>query len=165
MILVSGPSGSGKTLLAEHIIGGLSRRGIRVSFIKDIPHDDAEFDTRGKDTYRAVTKGAVMSMGRSPSKSFINIGGYVDLKGLVKLAENYSSVCIVEGFTSEASAVKFDVRLGLQGQNVGRELSDVYARVEAGNEVYDFSLMNESADIVNFIVSFVEEQANSRETS
>ena len=152
-------------MLAEHIIGGLSRRGIRVSFIKDIPHDDAEFDTRGKDTYRAVTKGAVISMGRSPSKSFISIGGYVDLKGLVKLAENYSSVCIVEGFTSEASAVKFDVRLGLQGQNVGRELSDVYAGVEAGNEVYDFSLMNESADIVNFIVSFVEEQANSGESA
>jgi len=60
--------------------------------------------------------------------------------------------------------VKFDVRLGLQRKNVGRESSDVYARVEAGNEVYDFSLVNESADIVNFIVSFVEEQANSRES-
>ena len=164
-MLISGPSGSGKTSLAEQIIGALSRRGIRVSFIKDIPHDDAEFDTRGKDPSRAVTEGAVISMGRSPSKSFISIGGYVYLKGLLKLAGNYSSVCIVEGFTGEASAVKFDIRLGLQGKQVGQESSAVYARVEVGNEVYDFSLMNESTDIVNFIVSFVEEQGNSGESA
>ena len=106
-----------------------------------------------------------MSMGRSPSKSFISIGGYVDLRGLLNLAENHSSVCIVEGFAREASAMEFDVRIYLQWKQVGQESSAVYARVEVGNEVYDFSLMNESTDIVNFIVSFVEEQGNSGESA
>ena len=157
LIMISGPSGTGKTSVAEQIIEALSRSGIRTSFIKDIPHDDAEFDSRGKDTYRAVTRGAVMSIGRSPSRSFINIGGFVDLKELLKFSENNSGVCIVEGFIQEASAIKFDAHIDLQTRQSGGKSSAVYARVEVGSQIHEFRIINGSADLANFIVSFIED--------
>ena len=106
-----------------------------------------------------------MSMGRSPSKSFISIGGYVDLRELLNLAENHSSVCIVEGFAREASAMEFDVRIDLQWKQVGQESSAVYAMAEVGKEVHDFDLMNGSTDLVNFILSFMEDQGNIRKSA
>ena len=106
-----------------------------------------------------------MSMGRSPSKSFISIGGYVDLRGLLNLAENHSSVCIVEGFAREASTMEFDVRIDLQWKQVGQESSAVYAMVEVGKEVHDFDLMNGSIGLVNLIASLIEDQGNNRKSS
>jgi len=106
-----------------------------------------------------------MSMGRSPSKSFISIGGYVDLRGLLNLAENHSSVCIVEGFAREASAMEFDVRIDLQWKQVGQESSAVHAMVEVGKEVHDFDLMNGSIGLVNLIASLIEDQGNNRKSS
>ncbi|MEM0156780.1 MAG: molybdopterin-guanine dinucleotide biosynthesis protein MobB [Thermoplasmataceae archaeon] len=154
-ILIAGPSGAGKTTISEQIIGTLSREGIRVSFIKDIPHDDADFDKKGKDTYRAISRGAVMSIGRSPSGSFINIRGNMDLDKLLQIAENSSSVCIVEGFASEASSLHFDASIYLKVDQSEVKSSGAHAQVRSDKGRRDFDLEHGSLELVDFIASLV----------
>lgn len=53
-----GWSGSGKTTLIVALIGGLTRRGFRVSALKHT-HHSVDLDQPGKDTYRFREAGAV----------------------------------------------------------------------------------------------------------
>lgn len=155
LIRVSGPSGSGKTSVAEHIISAAHKKGIKVSFIKDIPHDDAEFDRFGKDTYRAIVGGAVMSAGRSPSKSFISIYGYVGLNDLLKFMENNSDVCIVEGFRLEASSIKFDIHIEIQTHQTDHGFVNIKASVKSADSFNDFDLAYGDTNLVSFVLETI----------
>lgn len=106
-----------------------------------------------------------MSAGRSPSKSFISIGGHVDLNSLLKLAENNSSVCIVEGFTHEASSIKFDIYIDLLPKQSDGGSSCVRATVKSGKSSSDFDLINGSTDLVGFIVETIVANANAMRSS
>ncbi len=97
-VAIQGKSGSGKTLLSRTLITYLGKHGHRVSYLKDIPHDDASFETEGKDTELAMSAGAILSAGITPTKAFFTLREPHDLGELLILAGKWSEICILEGF-------------------------------------------------------------------
>ena len=70
IIAFLGRSGSGKTTLIEYIISKLSSAGKKISVLKSI-HDNINFDTKGKDTWKFSEAGADMVIGVSPNQTAI----------------------------------------------------------------------------------------------
>jgi len=66
---ISGPSGSGKTLLLESLTKKLSEQGYKVAAVKCTAL--RLFDTKGKDTDRALQSGATMVIGLASDQSVV----------------------------------------------------------------------------------------------
>ncbi len=164
-IFIAGPSGSGKTTIAEQIIGRLSSEGVGVSFIKDIPHDDADFDLKGKDTYRAVSEGAAMSIGRSPSKTFITMRGNMDLSQLLQIAEHYCSVCVVEGFTQEVNSLHAYDSIFLRMDQEGAESWGTHIQVRSDKGIRNYDLKHGNSELLDFIASLIRERERNAKKS
>jgi molybdopterin-guanine dinucleotide biosynthesis protein B len=58
LLAVVGTKNSGKTTVAECVISGLTRKGLRVGSIKHIHHPDFTIDTEGTDTWRHARAGS-----------------------------------------------------------------------------------------------------------
>jgi molybdopterin-guanine dinucleotide biosynthesis protein MobB len=67
MVFVFGTKNSGKTAVAESLVLGLTRRGLKVGALKHI-HHEFTLDTEGKDTYRMRKAGAQLVVSLSPSE-------------------------------------------------------------------------------------------------
>lgn len=113
MIIVSltGHSNSGKTSLAKELTRLLSKEGIPVTYIKNIPHDDASFDAEGKDTENLLSAGAVVSAGRSPSKTFFTFNGSMQISEIIMMIRERSRICIFEGFRNELDQLSPQIRV------------------------------------------------------
>jgi len=66
VISVIGFSGSGKTATIEYLISRLSREGFRVGSVKHVHRAEFSIDTPGKDTWRHVKAGAVVTVSVAP---------------------------------------------------------------------------------------------------
>ncbi len=58
LLAVVGTKSSGKTTVAECVISGLTKKGLRVGSIKHIHHPDFMIDTEGTDTWRHACAGS-----------------------------------------------------------------------------------------------------------
>lgn len=154
-IAILGYSGTGKTTLARSIIGYLGRSGLRVSFVKNIPHDDAAFEMAGKDTESTMSAGATLSAGITPSKAFFTLSGHHDLVEIIELAGAWSDACILEGFRNEISRIGSDVIVNISP--IGSAASLGVAEVISRNNRASFPMETRMGDLLEFILKCLED--------
>ena len=148
-VAVQGKSGAGKTTLSRALITFLGRQGWRISYIKSIPHDDASFETEGKDTELAMNSGAMLSAGVTPSKAFFTLRGHHDLREVMILAEKWSDVCILEGFHSDIQTILPDVIINISPATAD---SSGTVRVACGSLHSSFTMEQDMDGILKFVL-------------
>lgn len=100
ILAITGKKKSGKTTLIEEIIKRLSPT-IKIAVIKHI-HHSIEFDTEGKDTWRAKNAGAKIVIGLTPDTLFLNAKvnkQNLDLAlNIIKTIDQEIKLVLLEGF-------------------------------------------------------------------
>lgn len=71
IVSVAGAKKVGKTRTIEYLISNLSKEGFRVGSIKHIHHMDFNIDVKGKDTWRHMHAGALITAAFSPNQTVI----------------------------------------------------------------------------------------------
>ena len=155
MIIVSltGHSNSGKTSLAKELTRLLSKEGIPVNYIKNIPHDDASFDAEGKDTENLLSAGAVVSAGRSPSKTFFTFNGSMQISEIIMMIRERSRICILEGFRNELDQLSPQIRV-MMYSSIAKVIS-----YRDGNkcEEISFPIWSQFGDMVTHVTRILHE--------
>ncbi|KAA8922383.1 molybdopterin-guanine dinucleotide biosynthesis protein B [Thermoplasma sp.] len=99
-----GSSSSGKTTVIETLIRTL-RDKYKIAYIKNIPHDNLDLDTQGKDTWRAENAGSYETIALSPTRTYRLTRKRSDIDEI--LASLDSDIVFIEGFGGYARSIKF----------------------------------------------------------
>lgn len=86
---------SGKTTVVTSLVKSLTQKGYKVATIKDIHKEDYRVDTEGKNTWRHIQSGAVMTFARGPQDSALIFPEPLSLKQMTALME--CDYLIIEG--------------------------------------------------------------------
>ncbi len=140
IICFVGDSGSGKTTLLEKVVGGLSKRGVRVAAVKHT-HHDVPLDTPGKDTARLARAGSEV-VALITSKGLAWFQPTEEEPPLTELAatlEGRVDIILAEGYKhSDHPKIEF-VKPGALPASPASELIAVVSDGEASVEVPRFS--------------------------
>jgi molybdopterin-guanine dinucleotide biosynthesis protein B len=93
-IAFTGPSNSGKTTLIEKISTALIPK-LKVAIIKNDPKDKAQFDVKGKDSYKFSQTGAEVVV-TSPTRTSYFSQEEKTLEDIVKMLNDFN-ILLVEG--------------------------------------------------------------------
>lgn len=105
-ISVIGVSGSGKTTTIEYLISCLSKEGFRVGSIKHVHRTEFSIDTPGKDTWRHMKAGALVTVSVAPKeiaviKKTTASKNQHDLDKIISLLDNEAlDIIFLEGLHS-----------------------------------------------------------------
>ena len=152
-VAFTGPSNSGKTTLIIKISEILKQRGFKVAIIKHDPHDKADFDKKGKDSWKFYQTGAevaVLSPTRTTifkqfQKSIEDIANcfedfdYLLIEGLKTLP--FPRICVVRNEVNEAYFEVSDT-LAVDFNTIDKEI------LPKNINILDLSNLNE---IINWI--------------
>lgn len=155
IIWLLGPSGAGKTSLSNNIISALVGSGMKVAYVKDIPHDDARFDSQGKDTAKALNSGASVSVGRSPSLTFASIRGPTDLMSIVSQLRPHMDVCIAEGFHEEGETVHPDIRIDMKKREKTTSGNTGYVSVKSDHFSETLKYIDDPENVSGKVLSLI----------
>ncbi|MCY0851600.1 MAG: molybdopterin-guanine dinucleotide biosynthesis protein B [Thermoplasma acidophilum] len=99
-----GSSSSGKTTVIEEIIRRLHEK-YRIAYIKNIPHDNLDLDTQGKDTWRAEKAGSYDTIGLSPTMTYMLTRKRTEIGEVIASLD--ADIVLIEGFKSFPTSIKF----------------------------------------------------------
>ncbi len=99
-----GSSSSGKTTVIEAIIRSLHEK-YRIAYIKNIPHDNLDLDTRGKDTWRAENAGSYETIGLSPTRTYRLTMKRTAIEDVIASLD--ADIVLIEGFNGYQRSIKF----------------------------------------------------------
>ncbi|MCR4941268.1 MAG: molybdopterin-guanine dinucleotide biosynthesis protein B [Campylobacter sp.] len=94
-VAFSGPSNSGKTTTILKVVDNFMSRGLKCAVIKHDPSDKANFDVRGKDSYKFSQTGADVVV-LSPTRTTYFSQSRSELDDVIKMLGDFD-LLIVEG--------------------------------------------------------------------
>jgi molybdopterin-guanine dinucleotide biosynthesis protein MobB len=150
-----GNSGSGKTTTAEYLIVGLRSRNIRTAYLKNIPHDDVAFDMAGKDTERALRNGAVLSVGRARSATFMTFGSSLELKSIIEMTKAICDVCLIEGFQDEIKEIRISLSIALKQDSNRSGLRRIFIDNGDGSSA-EFESSSSFQEAISYVIQRIE---------
>ncbi len=101
IVAVVGSRKSGKTTAVEALVKGLTEKGYKVATVKHIPEPDFTIDTKGKDTWRHMKAGALITSSVAANELVfikkVDTTNY-GLTEIVNYFEDEADIIILEGF-------------------------------------------------------------------
>jgi molybdopterin-guanine dinucleotide biosynthesis protein B len=156
IVAFTGPSNSGKTTLIEKIAKELKFRGKMVSIIKNDPKDKAQFDVKGKDSYKFFQTGANVVI-TSPTRTTYFKNEYQQIDEIISNLGNFDYL-LIEGLKT----LPFP-RISVFRDKIDETYYD-FIKAVAIDDSIDNSLVKDSIDILdlnnpNQVIDWIDKNA------